>query len=49
MLNVAACKCWLEREGRAHTTLPRYLRKSTRPLQMEPSLARPDSLRGYRG
>ena len=26
-----ACKCWPEREGRAHITLPRPLRKSTTP------------------
>ena len=31
MLNAAACKCWPEREGRAHITLPRSLRKSTTP------------------
>ena len=31
MLNAAACKCWPEREGRAHITLPRPLHKSTTP------------------
>ena len=31
MLNAAACKCWPESEGRAHTTLPCCLRKSTTP------------------
>ena len=30
-LNAAACRCWPEREGRAHITLPRPLRKSTTP------------------
>ena len=31
MLNAAAYRCWPEREGRAHITLPRSLRKSTTP------------------
>ena len=30
-MNAAACRCWPEREGRAHITLPRCLRKSTTP------------------